>query len=69
MKTLSIQFTVGFVLFGFGSVWFTVLQKIVTRYKAFPIKHPAHSSSTFYAKQVIKEKKIRTLIMGNIFYF
>lgn len=51
MKTLSIQFT---MFFG-GN--FTVLQKIITHYKAVSINHLAHNSPPFYAKQVIKEKK------------
>lgn len=43
-------------------------QKIMTHYKAFPIKHPTHNSSPFYAKEVIKEIKILTLIMANILF-
>lgn len=57
MKTLSIQFTVGFVLFWFRSVWFTVLQKIVTRYKAFPIKHPALALLLSMLSKLLKKKK------------
>lgn len=64
MKTLSIKFTMLFFFFG----RFAVLQKIMTHYKAFPIKHSTHNSSPFYAKKVLKEKKILTLIMANTLF-